>query len=248
MGSWTAARLVGVVLFGGLFGWAGVARADSGDGGWEGGGEGDGGAASGIHFGLRLAFALPMGDLHGSWKRTSTLGGVTQTTTVERAELSEGVTGQIPIWVDLGWQISPRFMAGLYFSYGVLLPTGDLSDACDAESCTANDIRLGAQAQYAFSPGRSLDPWLGAGLGYEWFSVKVGEVTSRYRGAELLMLQAGLDLGGDSGSTTYGPFAAFTFGRFSTIYSKIGDSGESRDIDSPATHHWLFLGVRGVVK
>ena len=68
---------------------------DSGDGGWEGGGEGDGGAASGIHFGLRLAFELPMGDLHGSWKRTSTLGGVTQTTTVERAELSEGVTGQI---------------------------------------------------------------------------------------------------------------------------------------------------------
>ena len=162
--------------------------------------------------------------------------------------IAHPVRSEIPIWVALGWQISPRFMAGLSFSYGVVIPTGDLADACEAESCTVNDIRLGAQAQYAFSPGRSLDPWLGAGLGYEWFSVKEGEVTRRYRGAELLMLQAGLDLGGDSGSTTYGPFTAFTFGRFSTIYSKIGDSGESRDIDSPATHHWLFLGVRGVVK
>ncbi len=205
---------------------------------------------TGIHFGLRLAYAFPMGSVYGSSNSTTTIGGVTQTRTVEAAKLSEGVAGQIPIWLDLGWQVTPAFMAGAYFSYGVVLPAGDLADLCDDGdvSCTLNDIRLGVQAQLSLSPGRSVDPWIGAGAGYEWLSLKVDETTVRYRGTELFMLQGGLDFGGDSDSTTYGLFAAFTFGQFAVAHQKMGNSGESRDVENQALHNWLFLGVRGAMK
>lgn len=216
---------------------------DAGDGDWsdEGGGASSG---SGFHFGLRLGYGFALG------KATKSSGSSTSSSA--SGDMADLVAGQIPIWVDLGWQFSPSFMLGAYFSYGFVLPKGDLADACDEarSGCTLSDIRLGLQGQLSFSPGRSTDPWIGAGVGYEWFTLNIGDATARAHGWEFLMLQAGLDFGGDSGGSTIGPFAAFTFGQFSQASFKYGSIDESGSIDSDqrAMHNWLFVGVRGVVK
>lgn len=220
---------------------------DSGDGDWssEGGGSGE----SGLHFGLRLAWGFLLGKATGASTSSTTTGGTTTTTSYGGGKMSDSVAGQIPIWLDLGWQFSPAFMAGLYFSYGFVLPGGDLADACDEDraSCTLSDIRLGVQAQLSLAPGRGTDPWLGAGLGYEWFSIDINDASATLRGPELL-LQGGIDFGGDSGGSTIGPFVGFTFGQFSQASFKFGSISDSGDIDETAMHNWLFIGVRGVVK
>lgn len=226
-----------------------ASKDDSGDGDWE---EGGGGSASGSgpHFGVRVAFGFPFGDATGASSSTSGAGGTTTTTSTGGGKMSDAVAGQIPIWLDLGWQFSPAFMLGAYFSYGFVLPSGDFADTCEATraKCTLSDIRLGLQAQLSFAPGRGTDPWIGAGFGYEWFKLKVGDASFTFRGWEMLMLQGGIDFGGDSGGSTIGPFAAFTLGQFSRGDVKFGGIDESSDIDETAMHNWLFIGVRGVVK
>jgi len=221
---------------------------DGDDGGWD--TDSTGGGESGFHFGLRLAWGIPMGDVSKATTSTTTVGGVTTTTTTGGGKLSDGATGQIPIWLDLGWQFTPSFMVGMYFSYGFVILDKDITDECDQtnSTCSANDIRLGLQAQLSFAPGKSVDPWLGAGVGYEWLSFVQEETTARSAGWELPMLQGGIDFGGDSGGSTVGPFVAFTMSKFTRYKYKQGSASESGDIENTATHNWIFLGVRGVVK
>jgi len=205
-------------------------------------GDGDSGGGSdeaGIHFGLRLAYGFPMGKVQ-ELPAGSTGSG----------DLSDGTVGQIPIWLDLGWQFTPAFMLGAYFSYGFVLPSEDTTDDCDRQgvTCRLTDLRLGLQAQLSFSPKQATDPWIGAGVGYEWLTVKAGDYSSTYHGWEMLMLQAGIDFGGDSGGSTFGPFAAFTFGQFSKYSFKTAAGDDSGSIDEKAMHNWLFVGVRGALK
>jgi opacity protein-like surface antigen len=199
------------------------------DGGWSSDEDvSEGSSESGFHLGLRLGFGFPMGE------------------SAKGTKLGHGILGQIPIWLDLGWQFNPHFMVGAYFSYGFVLLDSDSRDACDNAKidCSASDIRLGAQVQYSFAPQRPVDPWIGAGLGYEWAHSKYGKASSTVRGWEIPMLQAGLDFGGDSGGSSFGPFVAYTIG----TYTRYSDDQGSGDIPETASHSWLFLGIRGVSK
>jgi hypothetical protein len=204
--------------------------SDDDDGGWsEDDYDDEPSGSSALHFGLRTGWGIPLGE--------SAAG----------EDFSDGILGQIPIWVDLGWQATPKFMAGLYFSYGFVLLE---SDTCpDGSDCSAADVRLGLQLQYSFSPRKPADFWLGAGIGYEWASTTIDGNTATARGFEFLMLQLGVDFGGsEESSTVFGPFAAFTVGQFDTV-STSGDRGsDSADIEDTALHHWLFLGFRAVMK
>lgn len=200
------------------------------DGDWNSGGGGS--SETGPHFGLRLAYGIPLGEAS------------------KGSDMSDRVLGQIPIWLDLGWQFSPKLMLGAYFSYGFIIPSSDYSDYCDERraDCTLSDMRLGLQAQLSFSPGRSMDPWLGVGAGYEWLSNTENDNSLQVHGWEYIMLQGGLDFGGDSGSSVVGPFVAFTYGTFSRAKVEAGGINQSGDIQDTASHSWLFLGVRGVVR
>src|SRR5438105_4003214 len=53
-----------------------------------------------IRLGLRLGYALPMGNL------------------AEGAKLGDGISGQIPIWIDAGYMVTPNILLGLYGQYG----------------------------------------------------------------------------------------------------------------------------------
>jgi hypothetical protein len=217
-------------------------RDDNDDGGWRSDDDtGAGSSESGFHFGLRLAYGLPLGYAVKSQQQTT--GGAAD------KKMSDYVDGQIPIWVDLGWQFSSNFMLGAYFSYGFVLLDSKARNACDQRKvdCSASDMRLGIQAQYSFSPHRSVDPWVGVGIGYEWFTQKEKDAKATLEGWELPMLQAGLDFGGDSGGSTFGPFVAFTFATY-TKYRNDRSSGNVSELGDTAMHDWLFLGIRGVAK
>lgn len=194
---------------------------------------------TGFEAGLRLGYGIPLGSL------------------VENSDLSDGVGGQVPLILDVGYRVIPNLFVGLYAQYGFAWVGGDISDACDATNadCSAHDIRLGIEGHYHFQPREQLDPWIGLGIGYEWLgmSVEAGntEVSFGAHGFEFINLQAGLDIRA-SDNFYVGPFLTLSIGQFSetTVDCDTGvcdnfSFGASGDIENKAMHQWLLLGVRG---
>ncbi len=172
-----------------------------------------------VNFGLRLGYALAMGEAG------------------EGDDLSDGIKGQIPVQLDLGFKVTPALTLGGYFGYGF----GRLGDEFeDCDDCSARVYRLGAQLEYTFGA-----PWLGAGIGYEWASISNDAVDAKmsFRGFEYLNVQGGMDWNvGDK--VWVGPFAMITFGQYSTVSTEnIGVPGG--DIEDKGFHEWVQIGIRG---
>lgn len=163
---------------------------------------------------------------------------------------------RVPIWIDLGYRLSDPLTLGVYAQLGL-----GGGGSCNGGSCNASDLRLGAQALW-HAPGGGL--WLGAGLGYEWQSLHVLQVTgtpidqvaenaaqfatrvAETIGGPELTLQAGLDLELEPGLSV-GPYVAASVGQYlsdSFDCDGVACPGGS-GIDGSATHAWLGLGVRG---
>ena len=212
--------------------------------------EARGGGASDKKFqlGLRTGFGIPLGKAAANG-----------------AELSDGLIGKIPIGLDLMYKVTQNVHVGLYGIIGIgLLKSTDLSDpsnfsslGCpdvDGVSCSALIFRFGAQAAYHLSPEKSVDPWFGAGIGYEIARAAVSagqaESSAAFRGIEFLQAQLGLDFNAPSGFPL-GLFASFSFGQYSNFSVKTESDVLSQDlsgeIDDKAIHNWVLLGVRGGV-
>jgi hypothetical protein len=217
----------------------------------------DASADAKFELGLRTGYGLPFGKVYD------------EEGTASGEDLSEGVAGQIPLWVDAGARIGGKLFVGGYVVYGIGILSDEFSNDCDdadqaadafggSVSCSISDVRLGAQVQYHFGEaGASIDPWVGGGLGYEWLSLgqrielsgEDADLAVTLHGFEFLNVQLGLDFP-VSPNVALGPFAAFTFasygtGRVSCSGSLCGDEdSESESIDDTAIHEWLFLGVR----
>jgi hypothetical protein len=207
-----------------------------------------------FELGLRTGFGIPLGKAADG----------------ADDDMSDVTAGQIPLWLDIGARIRERVFVGAYFSYGFGILGGDFSDACDeAEevadaagasfSCSTSDMRLGAQAIYHFGAPSETHPWLGGGIGYEWWSfgqsVEVGSQEQSLgitgHGFEFLNVQVGGDFPAAE-NFAVGPFLAFTLSQFGTASVTCGGDGcpddlESESIDDKAFHYWLFLGIRGAV-
>ena len=172
-----------------------------------------------IRLGLRLGYAFAMGSSQ------------------EGTKMSDGTSGQVPIWIDAGYMVTPNIMLGLYGQYGFVL----LKDCND---CSAHDLRFGIQGQYHLAPAASMDPWLGLGVGYEILSTSQTAqgitVSGDVKGFEFLNLQGGADFK-VADALTVGPFLSFSLGQ----YSSISSGGLSADIDKTALHEWLTVGVKG---
>ena len=194
-------------------------------------------SGTGVQVGLRLGYALPMGE------------------SVKDSKMSDGLKSAIPIQVDVGYRVIPALVIGGFFSYAPLqLKDGDQGCPSGAD-CSNSQLRFGVQAHYHLMPTEKFDPWLGAGIGYELVNSKAtkGSVESSfsYGGFEFLNLQAGADykvmpkLG-------IGPYLSFALGQYSKSSAKLSGTGvadydRSADIDSDkkAMHQWLTISVRG---
>lgn len=173
----------------------------------------------------RLGFALPMGKTQEGAK-----------------DMSEGLTGLIFLWGDIGYWPIPYLFGGLYVTGGYVVPD------CEGNvSCSAWDVRGGPEVLVRVLPFENMTPFLGVGAGYEWFKLKAslptGESSSAtLTGWELLNAQAGLEV--RSRGSLYGLFVTYSIGKFSKVST---DSG-SGDIEKQATHSWLGIGARGTIE
>ena len=181
-----------------------------------------------IKLGLRLGYGLPFGSAE------------------DGAKLKDGFSGQIPIWIDAGYMVTPNILVGLYGQYGFV----SVKECRTGADCSAHDIRFGVQGQYHLSPAESIDPWLGLGIGYEILSESLSGGGSTadvsFKGFEFLNLQGGADFK-VANALSVGPFLSFSLGQYSS--EKISGFGAPIDrdgsVDKTALHEWLTLGVKG---
>ncbi len=206
----------------------------------------------GFEWGLKLGFELPLGDADG--------GHTVLGQQLRSGSLSGIGDFRIPIALDLGYRTAPDWWLGIEAGAG-LGPAGD--DCIEGATCEWSSLRLGAQAIYHLSPESSLDPWLGAVVGWEWLRGSVGlavpftgpngeEQTGVVKARELLggpqiALEGGLSNALDE-HLTVGLFAAAAAGMYITdsfeCPEELGCPNDG-SVDDKALHLWLGLGVRG---
>lgn len=222
-----------------------------------------------VELGYRTGYGIPIGryldDDDGTENADASEAG-------EAFEINSDAAGQIPIWFDLGARIGQIFVGG-YFSYGIIVFSGEHADDCEridefaqglggSATCSFHGLRLGANVHYHFgAPGASIDPWFGGGFGYEWLSQgffleaqgNEGDLSVTYHGFEFVNVQAGVDLP-LSDTAGFGPFIGATFASYQkaslSCAGSVCDTEEStsEDIDDTALHTWVFLGVRGAFR
>jgi hypothetical protein len=188
-----------------------------------------------IELGARLGYGLPLGDVDTHDSLSGAVGD----------PLGQTIGGMVPIWIDAGYRFAPRWVAGLFFVYAPGWLGGGLHGACDSASdCSVFDMRAGVELQYHLAPQERWDPWLGAGLGYEWLHIGFSQRSSPLwaSGFELVNLQAGLD-GAVGTRVRLGPFAAAT----AAVYSWNDSLPSSNTFGGQAMHGWVVLGIRGVI-
>jgi hypothetical protein len=160
------------------------------------------------------------------------------------SKLKDMVVGVVPVWLDLGYMVTPNLMVGLYALYATL---PDFSRI---------DIRLGVQALYHPLRAGIMDPWFGLGIGYERLkaseTVWTGftsqtEYSQTLKGIELANLQAGLDFK-PAPMIGVGPYVSFSLGQYWTWDSNVPyGGGRSGSIDQKAIHEWLTFGVHAAL-
>jgi len=191
---------------------------------------------SGFEGGVRTGYGVPLG------KATDNAGD----------DMSNGITGIIPIWVDAGYRIDQSLFIGAYFQYGIGFIGDDFEEVCDISSvdCSTSSMRVGAQIHYHFAPTSPANPWIGYGLGYEWFKISVegpaAEANVTASGFEFANFQAGLDFMA-SPNFYVGPFVSFSLDQYSSIDCDGSACGTIQDgsIDEKSLHQWFVFGIRG---
>jgi hypothetical protein len=187
-------------------------------------------APTGPEIGLRVAYALPFGDIAGD----GTGGSI---------GVKDFFSGGVPVQIDLGYRFSPAVYAGVYGSYGFLIP------ACpDTAECSAHNYRLGLGFQFHLAPEADLDPWIGIGAGYEWLTYNAsGGGASQdleVRGFEFAHLELGADFAVAPGFK-FGPFGSFSIGQYDKASTAGVFGSASGDFIEKKVHEWLMFGLRG---
>jgi hypothetical protein len=202
--------------------------------------------AEGLEIGASVGAGLPIGDVDAP----RTIFG----NTVDDP-LSRTVAILVPIGLEVGGHVARSWTLGGSLTIAPAIPGSSLGSQCTGISCTVLDFRIGFGARYHFRPEDRLDPWLGAGLGYEWLhvgaSTQYQSSEASASGFELARLEAGLDWGFRAPTThadgtvtsrafRFGPFVELTLAQYDwrTVFPS------SSRFDSTARHGWLMFGLR----
>ncbi len=192
-----------------------------------------------LTLGLRSGYALPL----GKDKRDS-----------DGVPMNEIYAGQIPLWLDIGYEPIPNLMLGGYGLWGpAFVASADPNDpdavGCPrGGSCFGHVFRGGGQIHWQFAPEGKLNPWVGLGAAYEfaWVKAKVSNDTFKrfYRGPEIINVQTGIDLK-PKDELGFGPFVSFSVNRYTNCKNTTnGSPGARCDIERRAQHMWLVVGAR----
>lgn len=179
-------------------------------------------ASKGLSIALRLGWGAPQGSVrHGT-------------------PLSEAALGIAPLWLDLGYRVTERWLFGIYAHYAFVIA----ANCPGTEGCHASDVRFGLQAQWHFGGRQAVDHWVGLGTGFEVYERKTGGITERLGGFEFANLQVGEDL--PLGRRfSLGPFVSLSLDEFvSVLRLDSSDVASDSSIGRKALHGWMLIGVR----
>lgn len=186
---------------------------------------------TGLYVGGKIGLGFPTGDLSG-----------------DVGAMSDTVGVKVPFGFEFGARLNRTLRIGIF---GDLAPAGVKDAVCATGSCSAMDSRIGADLQVHLAPFTQTDPWLGAGLAYEWLSDNGIGVTDPTTGQTYvvdetwsggqLVLEGGIDFP-VAPAFTVGPYLNLEIGRFGS-YSATGAGSYS--IGSTTTHTWITIGVKG---
>jgi hypothetical protein len=176
----------------------------------------------GVSLSARLAFAVPMGSL------------------AEGTTLSDGISGGLPVILEVAGRINRNVSVGLVGQYGYMMTKN-----CDTgASCSASDYQVLVEGIYNLRTGSTIDPWFGLGVGWEKLSLSESaggaSQSASVSGLGLVALQVGGNFVA-APQVEVGPFLSFSMGK----YGSASASGQSADIPMTAFHEWLQIGVRG---
>src|SRR5262249_10820271 len=85
-------------------------------------------------------------------------------------DLGRLLTGAVPIQLSVGYYVVPQFQLGFSAAMGPLVVAATDDGPCGAalnRACDGWDLHLTVEAEVHLLPGRVVDPWIGAGFGYE---------------------------------------------------------------------------------
>jgi len=188
---------------------------------------------NGLSLGLRLGYGISFGSID------------TVTT------YSDQVSGQVPIWFDVGYLLNPYFYIGAYLSYGILsVPSSALAAECSKAlvSCSGNDLRVGVDVQVRLLGKNRIQPWLGLGfLGYEGGTVTAsggGTLTGSVTGIEWVSPKGGFDYK-VLPTLSVGGFVGVSLGQFlGRTIDADGIPQPGNELVGHALHGSIFIGAR----
>lgn len=197
-------------------------------------------ARRGFQMALRTGFAMPFGTAQKAGN------------TLPKTKMSDFVTGQIPLFIEIGGKPIKQLFIGGYLGLGIGGAAGDTKDYCDERDmdCLGVSTRFGVEVQYHILPHEDLNPWVGYGIGFESVSVAVKDGDEdgslNYGGFEFARLSGGVDFR-ISRVFGIGPFADFSLGTYGTYRWDAPQFPDSDgDVSETAIHEWLTVGARFV--
>jgi outer membrane protein with beta-barrel domain len=184
---------------------------------------------AGLELGVRTGFSLPFGKF----------------TADDRDSMSDGMSGQVPLWLDVAYRFNDRFSVGAYGQAGYVF----LKHCDSPASCSSMDYRFGLDAKAELAPASRFAPWVSLGAGYEVLTVSVSapevqSMSGTIRGFELANLQVGADYK-LSPSTAIGPFAGVSLAMYDHVGVSTNYISETSSDFSKSVHEWLTFGLRG---
>ena len=200
--------------------------------------------APGLEIGARVGYAFSAGNIGAPPNGTD-------------QNLSDFVSGQWPLWLDLGYRFTPSWYVGGFFQYGFGTVNEDEQPGCRNANvtCSASDVRAGLMGRYQFAVAGPLLPWLGFGVGYEWGSFALHgpvltvdtDLDTTRSGFEFANFQAGADYY-LTPRVTVAPFISVSIGQYQSVSTTttIGATATTTDDDlaKKSLHEWIMIGLR----
>jgi hypothetical protein len=150
---------------------------------------------------------------------------------------------QVPVMLEMGARTSPRVFVGGYAAVGIGSTSRRFDqDFCNARDCAARTVRIGGELHLHIRPAEVVDPWVGAGIGYEWFFTS-GTPKVHMSGVEAIRPMIGVDLR-MSKSAALGFFLDAPLSVYTTYEPPVAELDRATD---KRIHSWVTFGIRLVL-
>ena len=194
---------------------------------------------AGFAMGFSLGYAIPAGA----------------TTGAPNDDLSSVFSGQVPITLEIGGNVTPSLFIGAYGTFAPGGLAGNAGTSCTTYQldCSASSLHGGLAIRYRFLPGEMAEPWIGYAIGYESnsFSMKnpqtSAEASGTLTGWELGHFSAGVDFLA-ARNFAFGPFLDVGVGQYGHMhFEQPNQPTLDADIASSGVHEWITIGLRTVI-